>query len=60
MSLNVFIKYYLIASIVALVADPDQGAGSYIGVTDDTFSVTFLTQTSCRSWKCKYLLSLIV
>ena len=35
---------YLIAPVVALITDPHEGAGSHVGVTDDTLPVTFLTQ----------------
>ena len=34
---------HLVTAVVALVADPDQGAGSDVGVTDNALSVTLLT-----------------
>lgn len=45
---------YLVTSVVALVADPDESAGSDIGVADDTLPVTLLTQSTCSSKKGNY------
>ena len=45
---------YLVTSVVTLVADPDESAGSDIGVADDTLPVTLLTQSTCSSKKSNY------
>ena len=36
----------LIRSVVALVADTYKRTGAYIGITDHTLTITFLTQSS--------------
>jgi len=36
----------LVGAIIAFIADTNQGAGSHIGITDYTFSITLLTETA--------------
>ncbi len=36
----------LVGPVVALVADPDEGAGSHVGVADDAAAVALLAQAA--------------
>ena len=37
---------YLVAPVVTLIADPDEGAGPHVGVTDHTLPIALLTQST--------------
>ena len=37
---------YLVAPVVTLITDPDEGAGPHVGVTDHTLSIALLTQST--------------
>ena len=45
----------LVRSVVALVADPDQSAGTNVGVADDASAVALFTQASDGHASLKYL-----
>ena len=45
---------HLVTAVVALVADPDEGAGPHVRVADDALAVTLLAQPPCSNISINY------